>query len=276
LVALAGCSGPAILNSIIPHSGYSIQKDIAYGDDARQKLDIYIPDDVKKPAGVIVFFYGGSWQQGSKADYRFAGQAFASKGYVTVIADYRLYPQVYFPDFVEDGARAVTWVHRHIGQYGGDADNMILAGHSAGAYIAVMLTLNDSYLKAAGGDPLWIKGTAGIAGPYDFLPLTGPKIRAIFSKKPDADTQPITFARAGVPPMLLMAGDADTEVKPKNTYHLAARLKELGDPVTMRIYPDVAHIGIVLALADGFRHKAPVLDDIDRFAQGVMRRGQPQ
>jgi acetyl esterase/lipase len=262
---LTGCSGVDILNSIVPHSGYTIHKNIAYGDNHRQHLDVYVPDNLKSPAGVIVFFYGGRWEKGSKDDYRFAGQAFASKGYITVIADYRLYPEVYFPAFMDDAAQAFAWTHANISQYGGDPAKLFVAGHSAGAYIAIMLTVNDRYLKGAGANRAWIKGAIGMAGPYDFLPFADSDIKAIFSKEKDADTQPINFVAPGLPPILLAHGDKDTEVYPKNTLHMAARLRQMGDPVTERIYPGVAHIGIALSLADGFRSKARLLADIDDF-----------
>jgi len=269
LLALATCSGADVLNSTIPREGYSVQRDIPYAPGPRHGLDIYVPDHLAGPAKVIVFFYGGRWQAGSKDDYRFVGQAFASRGYIAVIADYRLYPQVRFPAFVKDGAKVVAWVHAHIGEYGGDADKLVVAGHSAGAYIALMLVSDTRYVAQAGGRPEWIQGAIGLAGPYDFLPFTDADVQDIFSTgKPD-DTQPIHFAHAHMPPVLLLTGDADTSVRSKNTYHLAARLRGLHDPVTVRMYPDVAHIGILLSLAQGFRDKASVLDDIDDFMKSL-------
>jgi len=267
LAALCGCSGTDILNFTIPRTGYTLHRDIAYGNNPRQKLDVYMPDKPAPGHPVIVFFYGGSWQSGKKSNYLFAGQAFASKGFTAVIADYRLYPEVYFPDFMKDAAHAVRWTHKHIRDYGGNPENLFLSGHSSGGYLAVMLTLNARYLKDAGGQVEWIKGTAGMAGPYDFLPFTDPKIKAIFSKLPNPDSQPINYARTGLPPMLLMTGDKDTQVLPRNTINLTARLQALNDCVTERIYPGVAHIGIVLSLASGFRGKAPVLEDIAAFVQ---------
>jgi len=265
LLALCSCSSVDILNFTIPRSGYSVHKDISYGADPRQKLDIYVPDQPDASKSVIVFFYGGSWRMGSKDDYKFVAQAFASQGFTTVIADYRLYPQVYFPDFLKDGADAFVWVHKHIAEYGGNPENLFLAGHSAGGYNAIMLTINDAYIKAAGGNRSWIKGAIGIAGAYDFLPIIDPKIKAVFSKAEEAKTQPINFVGPNLPPMLLLQGEADTEVDPNNTINLAAKLRRFNDPVTERLYPDVGHIGIVLALAKGFRGKAPVLADITAF-----------
>ena len=267
-VFLSSCA-VSLLNFIIPRSGYTIHKNIAYGPDTRQQLDIYVPDNLQKPAPVIVFFYGGSWQFGSKDDYLFAGQAFASKGYIAVIADYRLYPQVYFPAFLQDCAAAFTWVHAHINDYGGNEDDLFLAGHSAGAYNALMLALNPVYIEGAHGDLAWIKGVIGISGPYDFLPFTDPKIIALFSTSTNAATQPIHFVRADMPPVFLATGDSDTLVYPKNTYHLTATLQEFHDPVEMHIYPGLGHIGAALSLANGFRSKAPLLDDIRIFVNAV-------
>jgi acetyl esterase/lipase len=269
LVALAGCTKADLLNVIIPRSGYNVYKDLAYGAHPRLKLDVYVPEKADRQPSVVVFFYGGSWQKGYKELYKFAGQAFASRGHIAVVADYRLYPEVYFPDFMEDAACAVAWVHAHISEYGGNPDRIFTAGHSAGGYIAVMLALNDSYLKQAGGNAGWIKGAAGISGPYDFLPFTDPNIRAIFSKAPDVQTQPISFARRNAPPLLLLTSDADAEVWPKNAVNLTRAMKAEGARAEVINYADVGHTGMVLALAHGFRSRAPVLDDIDRFIRNA-------
>jgi acetyl esterase/lipase len=267
--SLSACSTASILNATIPSSGYAVHKDIAYDKDPRQKLDIYVPDHAKN-APVIVFFYGGSWRMGSKDDYLFLGQAFASKGFITVIADYRLYPQVHFPQFVEDGASAFHWVHQHIASYHGNKNAVFLAGHSAGGFIAMMLTADTHYLKQAGANISWVKGTIGIAGPYDFLPFTDPKIAAVFSNTKDADTQPINYMNGIRPPIFLATGEDDTDVKPSNTIRLTTRLKQLNSPVETHFYPDTGHIGIILSLAHRFRHKSPLLDDIARFVEASL------
>jgi acetyl esterase/lipase len=265
LLALCGCSGTDILNFTVPRTGYSVYRDIAYGKDPRQHLDVYVPDKPATNAPVLMFFYGGSWQWGDKKDYLFVGEAFASKGFITVIADYRVYPQVYFPDFMYDAANAFVWTHKHIKEYGGNPDNIFVSGHSAGAYLALMLTVNDSYLKMDGGKTEWIKGTVGMAGPYDFLPFTDPKIKEIFSKRKDEETQPVNYVKPRLPPILLITGDKDTDVFPRNTIRFAAALRKSGNNVTEHIYPDLAHIGIILSLARGFRSKSPALEDITEF-----------
>lgn len=270
---LAACSGPALLNSLVPRDGYTVHGDIAYGDQARQRLDIYVPDNLSADAPVIVFFYGGSWQSGSKSDYRFVGQAFASKGYVAVIADYRLYPDIQFPTFLDDSARAVAWVDENIHRYSGDRNHLFVAGHSAGAYIAVMIGLRSPYTKSAHDTD--IKGIVGIAGPYNFLPFTDPKIKDIFRPEDDVKTQPIHWVKPGLPPLLLVTGDKDKDVLPQNTITMTQALRDHKVSVTSAIYQGVAHVGIILSLAKGFRSKTTLLDDIDLFIQKTMEKEKP-
>lgn len=267
-VGLAGCSGVGLLNAVSPaEPGASqVARDLAFGPHPRQRLDIYAPaaSDAGRP--VILFIYGGAWNTGGKSDYAFAGQAFAARGFVTVVADYRLVPEVRFPDFIDDGARALAWIRDRIGRYGGDRNRIHLAGHSAGAYNAVMLALDPRFLARAGLGPGTIKAVAGLSGPYDFLPLDQPASVAAFGMARDlAATQPVSFARRGAPPMLLISGSADTTVYPRNTETLAARLRRAGAAVSVRIYPGVDHAGTVVALAPPFRGRAPVLDDVTGF-----------
>lgn len=265
LVALSGCVD--LLNATVPNEGYRVERNIAYGPEPRQKLDIYMPDKRAAGAPVIVFFYGGRWRTGTKDDYLFVGQALASKGITVVVADYRLYPNVRFPVFVEDGARAIRWAHDHIAAYQGNPKNVFLTGHSAGAYIAVMLAVNDSFIKAAGGESSWLKGAVGIAGPYDFLPFTDEDIKDMFSTASGQQTQPINFIRKGAPPLLLVTGDEDEDVKPRNTYSVAEKSTKSGNVAEVRTYPGVGHIGIILSLTDFFQSKAPLLNDIAQFVE---------
>lgn len=264
LLSLGGCSALDVLNASVPREGYHVARDLSYGDDPRQKLDIYMPSDVKD-APIILFFYGGSWQMGSKDDYRFLGQAFASKGYVAAVADYRLYPQVHYPAFVEDGAQALRFVHAHAAQYGGDPAKLFVAGHSAGAFIAMMLAADDQFHRAAGTQRAWIRGTVGISGPYDFLPFTDHKIAVIFSRYPDEQTQPLNHITRTMAPVFLATGDDDVTVYPHNSHRVKEKLERMGSPVEEHIYPGIGHIGILLSLAEGFHWKTPLLDGIAQF-----------
>jgi acetyl esterase/lipase len=254
-----------VLNLLISHAGYSVKEDLAYGGNPRQKLDVYTPDHLTGKAPVILFFYGGSWQSGKKEQYLAFGESFATKGIVVAVADYRVYPEVRYPDFLKDGAAAVAYVHAHIAEYGGDPDRIFIAGHSAGAYIAVTLAADPHYLDDAGAKLSWVHGVIGIAGPYDFLPLTDPTIITIFGGAHRTDTQPITYIDGKRPPMLLAAGDADQTVSPGNTTRMAAKLQSFGSPVEVHIYPGISHVGIILSLAPMLRGNTTLRQDIINF-----------
>lgn len=171
-LALSACTALNAFNTLTPKDPASlVGQGIAYGANPRQRLDVYAPKGAVKDAPVLVFFYGGGWSDGRRQDYRFAAQALASRGFVTIVPDYRLYPEVRYPLFLEDGALAVRWARDNAGRFGGDPNRLVLAGHSAGAYNAVELALDRAFLNAAGVDPKIVRGVAGLAGPYDFLPL---------------------------------------------------------------------------------------------------------
>lgn len=266
LLVLGGCRMADMLNATITRDGYRVVRNIAYGDHQRQKFDLYLPDNAQREP-IIIFFYGGSWQKGSKDDYRFLGQAFASKGFATAVVDYRLYPEVRYPEFVEDAARATTYIAFHAERYGADRSALYVAGHSAGAYMAMMLGGDPAYMAAAGGKRSWIRGIIGIAGPYNFLPITDDTLKTIFSTAPGGASQPINHLSGTVPPVFLATGDADDTVDPRNSEQVAAKLTAMKRPVILRRYPDVGHIGIILSLAEGFRSRTPLLEDIARFVR---------
>ena len=267
---LTGCTRFDILNAMVPSCGYTCSPSIAYGKLPRQTLDVYRAKSDKPAAGIVVFFYGGSWQTGKKADYRFVAEALTSQGYIAVLPDYRLYPSVSFPGFVEDGALAVRWVHDNARRIGGDPQHIYLMGHSAGAHIAALLTLDGHYLKAVGLDRSDIRATAGLSGPYDFK--IGPKLRPVFgmtsATQPfNSAVEPINFADGREPPMMLLQGSDDTTVEPGNSARLAARIRQRGGDVQLILYPDRGHGAVVLALAFPFRWLAPVLHDTVVFFQ---------
>jgi acetyl esterase/lipase len=217
----------------------------------------------------VLFLYGGRWQGGDKGQFRFVGQALASRGFVTVIPDYRRYPEVGFPLFIEDGAAAAAWVRDHGGEHGGDAGAVHLIGHSAGAHIAALLALDRSYLAAAGVPPDAIRSFVGLAGPYDFLPLDDPTLELIFAVDDLAATQPITFAGPGAPPALLLHGTDDLTVRPANSERLAAALAAAGNRVELKLYPNLGHVGLLVALAAPLRWLAPVLADVSDFMDAI-------
>jgi acetyl esterase/lipase len=282
---LAACSPLAIVNSFVPTDGLSATRDIAYGGADRQRLDVYRPSAANGAAAngavasgattsatapVVIFFYGGSWQGGSRAEYLFVAEALAARGAVVVLPDYRIYPEIRFPRFMEDAAAAVRWVRDHAAEHGGDPKRIFLMGHSAGAHIAVLLSLDARYLAAQGLSPGDLKGTIGLAGPYDFLPLTSEGLRAVFGQDIGADlgpTQPVNFAANSdkTPPLMLMHGIDDGTVYPRNTIRLAQRLREAGKAVEEIHYEGIGHYTILLSMARPTRGLSPVLDDTARF-----------
>ncbi len=271
LVALAGCSPAGLLNGVSRLSGDGATKlavgGAAYGPLPRHKLDVWVP--ARRPATplpVIVFFYGGGWVSGERGDYGFAGRAFAARGFVTIVADYRLVPQVRFPAFLQDGALAVKWARDHVASYGGDPRRISLSGHSAGAYEAAMLALDPHYLRDVGVDPKIVRAAALLATPADFYPFTEIRGRDALGAWPNPlETQPINFATAAAPPMLLMHGTADTIVRPYNSQRLAAKLTALGAPVELRLYPGKSHVDLVKSLSPAFRGSTPALADSIAF-----------
>lgn len=268
----SACSPLLTFNALVPKDGATrlVAQDMAYGSDPRQQLDLYAPS---KPAGrlpVIVFFYGGSWNSGTKRGYAFVGRALAAQGFLVAVPDYRLLPAVRYPTFLEDNAAAVRWVRAHADAYGGDGGRIVLMGHSAGAYNAAMLALDPRWL---GDDRQAVRGLIGLAGPYDFLPLEPGVALDTFGKVPDpASTQPIGYVARTDPPAFIAWGTRDTTVRPSNSEHLAARLAAAGVRVEAHPYPGLTHVGIVTALARPFRGKAPVLADLAAFAKSVTAR----
>jgi len=264
---LSACSGAELLNLLTPRDGYRLQRDIAYGAAERHRLDLYAPAEAADDSPIVVFFYGGAWETGSKNDYLFVAQALAARGYTTVIPDYRLYPAVRYPTFLEDGASALAWVSDYRRQSPDPARPIFLLGHSAGAYIAIMLALDERWLTQV-EVPLCdtVRGAVGLGGPYDFLPLSSARLKDIFGPEPGRPaTQPINHVDGGEPALLLITGDGDRTVRPGNSSRLAARVRERGGLAETRVYEDVGHIALVAAYSDLLGAMAPVQDDVAAF-----------
>ncbi|MGI9026368.1 MAG: alpha/beta hydrolase [Burkholderiaceae bacterium] len=268
---LTGCSGAGsrIIDALTPSSGYVETHDIAYGDGARRKLDVYVPATLAAgaKAPVVVFFYGGSWRTGSKDDYHFVADALTSRGIVTVIADYRLYPEVSYPDFLDDTAAAVAWTFREIDRYGGDTKRVFIAGHSAGAYNAAMVAFDARWLARYGIEPKQLRGFVGLAGPYNFLPIKDEGVKEVFHW-PDtpADSQPINHVTRDSIPSLLIAAKNDTFVYPeKNTEPMAERLRAAGAEVAVDLHGGVNHVTLVGAMSRPLRPLAPVVKEFTNF-----------
>ena len=269
-LALVGCAPLDLLDAVVPTSGEERRLGLAYGEDPRQRLDVYLPGPAARPAAVVVFIHGGSWSDGSRSQYRFVGQDLAARGLVAVVPDYRLHPDGRWPRFVEDTAAAVAWAARHAGEIGGDPRRVVVMGHSAGAYNAAMVALEPQWLAAHGLEPDVIAGFVGLSGPYDFLPFSDSVTRRVFGHVADPDaTQPVSVARPGSPPVLLMHGTDDDTVYPRNSIRLAERLRALRVPVELTLHPGVGHAGTVMAFSPLSRNDPPVPAELLRFVAGL-------
>ncbi len=261
-LSLPACSPIQLYNAVSGGPGGQVQvvRDVSFGALERQKLDIYRPVDAGGSHPVVFFIYGGGWNDGGRGDYRFIGQSLARRGYLTVIADYRLVPEVVFPTFLEDGAAALAWVEDNIAQYGGDMSRLALMGHSAGAYNAVMLATGPGYLDAAGFGGS-IDAVVGLSGPYDFYPFDVAASQNAFGQAPDpAMTQPVNLVTTTTPPMLLIHGTKDTTVMPRNTKALAETLRANGVAVEEKYYEGWDHGATVTGLGGLFQSR--LLDDV--------------
>ena len=270
--SLVACSPVTALNALAPSSTHTRTAGVAYGPGPRQQLDVYQPARAAPRGGwpVVVFFYGGSWNSGQRGDFAFVGEALASRGILTLVADYRLYPEVRYPDFLRDNAAALAWGLSHAEGLGGNPQRVFVMGHSAGAYNAAMLALDARWLQPTGHTPRELAGFIGLAGPYDFLPMTNRDAQPVFFH-PDypPGTQPLEHASKAAPRSFLGAAKDDTLVNPqRNTQGLATRLHGLKVPVTVKFYDRVGHATLIAAFGTPLRWLAPVLDDVSAFVNG--------
>ena len=278
---LTACSALDVLNATVPSDTYRSALNIPYGDHLRQKVDVYMPsqslaDKALRLGGspMVVFFYGGSWSSGDRADYRFVGEALAAVGIAVVVADYRLSPEVRYPVFVQDSALATRWAFDNAQKYGADPTRLFVMGHSAGAYNAAMLALDKRWLSAVGLNPAKLAGWIGLAGPYDFLPIGDRKTQVAFEwPNTSPDSQALFHAGSASPPALLLAPSNDTLVNTqRSTVGMAQRLKASGVRVESELFDTVSHITIVATMASVLKGRAPVLERVTDFVKQTIAK----
>ena len=275
LLLLAGCSSTQFLVANAPTQFDRIDRhaDLPYGQDPRQRLDVYAPRQAANRP-VVIFWYGGSWVKGKKSDYRFVGTTLAERGFVAVLPDYRLYPQVSFPAFDEDGARAVAWVEQHVQEFGGDPHRIVLMGHSAGGHTAAFLAFNHEFLRKFAADPNSIVGLVGLSGTYVLVPETDTERATFPPPYTEADWQPIRFVDAHSPPTLLLHGADDKEVLPQEAIELRDAMLRDHLRIELDLYPHRGHGDTVASFAPVARWRTPALQDTLTFINSVTG-GQP-
>ncbi|MET0269654.1 MAG: alpha/beta hydrolase [Sphingomonas sp.] len=264
-----------VADAALPGGGARASEAIRFDRATGLALDVWSPAR-PGPHPVLLFFHGGSWVDGRRQDYGFVARAYAARGFVVVVPDYRKLPEGRFPAFMQDAARALGWTARNVARYGGDPARIAVAGHSVGGYIAVMLALDRRWSDRAGVRPDTVRAAVALAGPYAVYPFRWRPARdALGGASDPRDIQPLALARRDAPPLWLATGDADVVVAPANSRALARRQRALGDRTTMlRVYPGLGHSGIVMALSRPFRTIAPVMNESVAFlnANLVARR----
>lgn len=270
-------NGPAVLNAVDRIAGGDQATKVlaaeVIGENAGQKILVHGPADSSSADSrpVILFVHGGSWNKGDPEDYDFIARAFVPKGFVVVLAGYRLHPEVEYPAMLEDTAAAIAWTHSNIAKFGGDPRRIVLAGHSAGAYNVVMAALEPKWLSVSGINTDSVVGVVGLAGPYDFYPWDSDSTRASFGNAADPEaTQPVNHTRADAPPLLLIHGEKDTLVKPRNSRALAERVRQAGGRVETLYIDGMDHNRVLLALAAPWRSDPEVLNSMTLFAERAI------
>lgn len=284
LFILSACTTSSLLfvNSLARLSEYTVHEDIPYGNHRLNQLDIYVPGEKLNQTGlnlpIVIYFYGGCWGGCltlEKENYVFVAEALTSNNYIAILADYRRYPEVKFSQLMNDAKKSVEWVRSNIYRYGGNPENIFLMGHSSGAHMAVMLSLDESYLQAQTYQS--IKGFVGLAGPYDFLPFTKPYQKILFGPEQKyPQSQPINFVDGNEPPLLLLYGNQDPTVFPVNIKSLTNKVQKLGGQVEAHIYDDIDHFSILGALSKPYQKKQPILGDIICFLNRHAENGVSQ
>jgi len=215
---------------------YTVVRDIDYVPQAdyaggKDRLDVYVPDGAKN-APVIFSIHGGLLMAGDRREDAFVGQRFAAAGYVTAVISYRLSPHVSHPGHIEDTAAAFAWVKRNIARHGGDPDRILVTGHSAGAYLAMLLVADPRWLAAHTLSPRDIKGVAPVSGFYwvDKPGVAPDRPKSVWGTDPKvwADASPSRYLRGDLPPILIVDTDGDERWRQQQAADLAAALRKAG------------------------------------------------
>ena len=269
LGTLAACAPVNILNGITPSGSFSKAKGVSYGPLERHKLDIYKSDERRANAPVLVFIHGGSWEEGSKDIYKFLAEGFTSEGFDVVVPNYRLYPDAVYPKMLEDSAKAVAHVAKQFPER-----SIVIMGHSAGAYNALRIGLNKTYLTAEGISICdRVSGIVSLAAPTGVYPLKKEPLITIFPDRFQKNDAPLAYADAPSPKLFVMNGRDDTTVGPKNAEELAAKINARGGAAELKIYDGVDHTQAVQFLSRHFDGKATLKADIISFIEGLPKTG---
>jgi len=267
LLVTTGCqsAGLYLANTANDTDAYTVKKDTAYGEKPWQKLDIYWPKPRADHAPVIVFYYGGGWQKGSKEDYEFVASRFVKDGFIVIIPDYVKYPEGVYPDFVEDAAEVTRWLDQHVKTIGGDDQNIHIVGHSAGAHIGAMLLADETFLATKSLSPGFYRSFVGISGPYSFEPGTRTYRKIFGSKEKFPLMQADRFIHGDEPPMLLIHAESDWLVNRSNMDKMVAAIQKKNGKVKTVSYPKHGHLSIIGSFSGAFPLDDKIPSDVIAF-----------
>lgn len=248
--------GLSLINLLARSASYSVAQR-CYGDSHRHQYDCYLHKDKNDSRPKVIFLYGGNWQSGARGDYRFVADTLCTLGFDVFIPDYRLYPEARFQQILEDTANAVNRIMADFSH-----GPIFMIGHSAGAQMGALLTLNKALLQT----PERIRGFIGLAGPYDFFPFTEDSHWDLFAPEEKyPDSQPVNFVNSDAPPLYLLHGEADSRVRRGHSKSLMEKQREAGGRASREVYANMGHIDILLSFSRIHRRKSRVIKDIKRF-----------
>ncbi|MEE4301868.1 MAG: alpha/beta hydrolase [Pseudomonadales bacterium] len=252
--------GLVVVNAIA-HSVPATREQVAYGHTPRHHLDWYRRRGGERRPTVL-FFYGGNWRSGRRQDYRFVADTLMTLDCDVVVPDYRLYPHVRFSEILQDAREATEAVLARLPE----GEPLVLMGHSAGAQLAALLTLDASLLR----DPSRIAGCIGLAGPYDFYPFTEDDHWELFGpEEAYPSSQPVNFVRADAAPLYLLHGETDQRVHRGHSKSLMEKQRAAGGVAEREVYPGMGHVEIIVEFTRLHRRRSAVVRDIGRFVQRV-------
>jgi len=238
--------------------GIEIFKDIPYTEikgvnPNLTSLDIYTPV-IGENCPIIVFIHGGTWSLGDKGSLNYKTLVFTKANFVYVSINYRLSPDIKHPIHASDVARAITWIYKHISDYGGDPQNIFLLGHSAGGHLAALIATDEHYLKDLGFSTKIIRGVIGLDSAAYHLPTlirSEPEnyylFEMVFGDNPETweKVSPIYYVEKGknIPPFLLIYAD-DREVSKMVNLAFAKALKMANYEIELYYASDKGHVSI--------------------------------
>lgn len=201
-----------------------VYNDLFYGEHAAQKLDLYLPEHA---CGMLVYFHGGGLTGGDKDGSVFFAPYLAEHGIAVATANYRMYPEARYPDFIEDAASAVAWAKNYAKEHL-ECDRLYVGGSSAGAYLSMMLCFDRRYLSALGVDAFDVSGYFHDAGQptahFTVLKKSGLDPRRVIVD----ETAPLYYVglEKSYPPMRFIVSDQDIRGRYEQTMLMLSALSD--------------------------------------------------